>query len=115
MKGGVGCGCGMVKHMQLAWRFCLDRVLGSSMRKRCFTSSFPITYFSLVFFAACLSGTDLLAQSGAGSALRFGSSNALVQVAHDANFNAYPFTISAWFRTANASNIVQGIASKYLD
>ena len=85
------------------------------MRKRCFTSSSPITYPSLVLIAACLSGTDLFAQSGAGSALRFGSSNALVQVAHNANFNSYPFTISAWFRTANASNIVQGIVGKYLD
>src|ERR1035437_6919406 len=105
----------MVKRIQLAWRFCLDRVLGSSMRKRCFIGPFPITYLSLVLFTACLSGTDLLAQSGAGSALRFGSSNALVQVAHNASFNSYPFTISAWFRTANASNIVQGIVSKYLD
>jgi hypothetical protein len=39
----------------------------------------------------------------------------LVQVAHNTNFNGYPFTVSAWFRTTNGAAIVQGIASKYLD
>jgi hypothetical protein len=85
------------------------------MPKRCFIGLFPITYLSLVLVTVCLSGTDLLAQSKAGPALRFGSSSALVQVAHNASFNSFPFTISVWFLTANASNIVQGIVSKYLD
>ena len=65
--------------------------------------------------AGWLDVTSLPAQSGAGTALRFGSSDALVQVAHWTNFNAYPFTVSAWFRTTNSDAVVQGIASKYLD
>ncbi len=65
--------------------------------------------------ASWFSGTGLWAQSGAGSALRFGSTNAWVQVAHNPNFNAYPFTVSAWFRTTNGAAVVQGIVSKYLD
>jgi hypothetical protein len=104
----------MVEHMQLAWRFCRDRVLGSIVRKGCFIGPCPISYFSLVLFAGCLSRPDLLAQSGAGSALRFGSSNALVQVAHNASFNAYPFTISAWVKTSRTALNYDAIVNKYL-
>ena len=67
-----------------------------------------------MLLASAFSATNLLAQA-AGSALRFGGSNALVRVAHTTNFNGYPFTVSAWFRTTNGAAVVQGIASKYLD
>jgi hypothetical protein len=50
-----------------------------------------------------------------GSALRFDGGNSYLSVPHSPAFNSYPFSVTAWFRTSNASNIVQGIASKYLD
>jgi len=55
------------------------------------------------------------ALADAGSALRFDGVNPYVSVPHATNFNSYPFTVTAWFRTANASNVGQGIVSKYLD
>lgn len=58
---------------------------------------------------------EMQAQADAGNALRFGASNAHVTVPHHANLNTYPLTVSAWFRTTNGANIVQGIASKYPD
>ncbi len=48
-----------------------------------------------------------------GSALRFDGVNGYVQVAHNPNLNAYPFTATAWFRTTNSAAAVQGIVSKY--
>jgi hypothetical protein len=47
--------------------------------------------------------------------LHFDGASSYVTVPHNAAFNSYPFTVTAWFRTSNASNIVQGIVGKYLD
>jgi len=85
------------------------------IRRRFFVGLFRITLLSLIVLVSGFNASRLLAQAGAGEALRFGNTNALVQVAHNTNFNGYPFTVSAWFRTTNGANIVQGIASKYLD
>src|ERR1035437_2883138 len=84
-------------------------------RRQCFSWLSRIIAFSMVLLVNGLGATRLYAQAGAGAALRFGSSNALVQVAHNTNFNGYPFTVSTWLRTTNGTSIVQGIASKYLD
>lgn len=50
-----------------------------------------------------------------GSALRFDGVNGYVQVAHNANLNAYPLTATAWFRTTNAASVLQGIVGKCVD
>ncbi len=71
-----------------------------------------------IILALLVSGVvsaSLYAQASAGAGLRFGSTNAFVQVAQNTNFNAYPFTVSAWFRTTNGAGVVQGIVSKYQD
>jgi hypothetical protein len=49
----------------------------------------------------------------ATNCLRFDGSNGSVQVAHNTNLNAYPFTATAWFRTADTVTSLQGIVSKY--
>src|ERR1035437_3260458 len=56
----------------------------------------------------------VVAQADPGSALRFDGVNGYVQVAHNANLNAYPLTVTAWFRTTNSAAAVQGIVSKYM-
>ena len=48
-------------------------------------------------------------------ALKFSGVNDYVQVAHNTNLNAFPFTATAWFRTTNTSPTGQGIVSKYID
>ncbi|MEI2726935.1 MAG: LamG domain-containing protein [Verrucomicrobiota bacterium] len=101
--------------MQLARQMRLGMGGGAAQTKRFFAGSFQIIAISLAVLASWLSAATVFAQVGPGSALRFGSSNALVQIAPNASFNSYPFTVSAWFRTTNGSNIVQGIAGKYLD
>lgn len=101
--------------MQLTEPFWHRRDVVKVKPKRCCFGRFRIISCSLVLFLGGFSATSLHAQPGAGAALRFGNTNALVQVAHNTNFNGYPFTVSAWFRTTNGAAIVQGIASKYLD
>jgi Concanavalin A-like lectin/glucanases superfamily len=54
-------------------------------------------------------------QAAPGSALRFDGVNGYVQVAPNANLNAYPLTATAWFRTTNGAAAVQGIVSKYTE
>ena len=51
----------------------------------------------------------------ATNCLRFDGATGYVQVPHNTNLNAYPFTASAWFRTTNGAAVVQGIVSKYPD
>lgn len=51
----------------------------------------------------------------AANCLKFDGVNGYVQVAHNADLNAYPLTASAWFRTTNTNNVVQGVVSKYAD
>ncbi len=63
---------------------------------------------------ACLSPLINL-HAGPGSALQFDGVNGYVQVAHNANLNAFPFTVTAWIRSTNLSGIGQGIVSKYAD
>ena len=103
--------------MHLTGHFSCGRGGGKSTSTRYLIVSFRILSLSLLLFAGGFSVTNLFAQAAAepGSALRFGNTNALVQVPHNASFNGYPFTVSAWFRTTNGSPVVQGIASKYLD
>jgi hypothetical protein len=47
--------------------------------------------------------------------LQFDGVGAYVQVAHKTNLNAFPLTVTAWFRTTNTANAVSGIVSKYVD
>jgi hypothetical protein len=47
-----------------------------------------------------------------GQALRFDGANDYVTVAHAAPLNAFPLTVSAWFKTASTTGIV-GIVNKY--
>ena len=49
----------------------------------------------------------------AGDALRFDGVNSYVTVTNASDLNSFPFTATAWFRTSNTSNVVQGIVSKY--
>ena len=51
----------------------------------------------------------------AGNALKFDGVNGYAIVPNDTNFNSMPFTATAWFRTTNTQNVVQGIVSKYVD
>ena len=51
----------------------------------------------------------------AGSALKLDGVNDFVTVPHSADLNAYPFTASAWFRTTNGANVVQGLVTKSVD
>ncbi len=61
------------------------------------------------------SSAPLVFNPVAGGALQFDGVNGYVQVAHTNDLNAYPFTATAWFRTTNTANVVQGIVSKYAD
>ena len=63
--------------------------------------------------AAALAPLGALA--GPGSALQFDGLHGYVQVAHNTNLNAFPLTVTAWFRTTNAAAAVSGIVSKYVD
>src|SRR6185369_5115054 len=49
----------------------------------------------------------------ATNALKIDGLNGYVQVTHNTNLNAYPFTATAWFRSTNTVSFVQGIVSKY--
>ena len=53
------------------------------------------------------------------NALKLDGINGYVQVAHANDLNSYPFTTTAWLRTANAATVppgtYQGIVSKYVD
>src|SRR5882757_10653666 len=101
--------------MQLTRQFCLELEVGKVKTKRHFFGSFRIFLLGFESLAILFSFNSLYAQPSAGAALRFGSTNALVQVAHNTNFNSYPFTVTAWFRTTNADNNAQGIVSKYVN
>src|SRR6266550_9578622 len=62
-------------------------------------------------FAGGLSSA--LAQSAAGTALRFDGVDDYVMVPHDAALNAYPLTITAWVKTLHNTNLYEGIVKKY--
>ncbi|MDB6023426.1 MAG: Laminin sub domain 2, partial [Pedosphaera sp.] len=47
--------------------------------------------------------------------MQFDGASSFVQVPNNASLNAYPFTVTAWFRTSSISNLVQGIVDKYID
>jgi len=51
----------------------------------------------------------------AANALKFDGVTGYVQVPHHTNLNAYPLTVTGWFRTTNTVSLVQGIVSKYAD
>ena len=51
----------------------------------------------------------------AGSGLKLDGVNGFVTVSHNADLNAYPFTVSTWFRTTNGANVVQGLVTKSVD
>jgi hypothetical protein len=51
----------------------------------------------------------------ATNCLRFDGVNGYVEVPHHTNLNAFPLTASAWFRTTNTGNVVQGVVSKAAD
>ena len=60
----------------------------------------------------CAAG-NLLA--GSGGALHFNSNSALVSIPHNIALNAYPLTVTAWFRSTANNGSVQVIAAKYKD
>ncbi len=62
----------------------------------------------------CLFASSLVAQVSPGNALHFDGTNGYVSVAHNTAFNAYPLTVTAWFRTTNTT-LTRGIASKIVD
>jgi len=64
--------------------------------------------------AALLPGSKVVGAS-AGYCLRFDGTNGYVSVAHSTALNAYPFTVSAWFRTISTAATAQSLASKYVD
>ena len=64
--------------------------------------------------AALLTGLKAWGAS-AGYCLRFDGTNGYVTVAHNSSLNAYPITVSAWFRTTSTSSVAQSLASKYAD
>lgn len=51
----------------------------------------------------------------AANALTFDGATGYVQVPHHEDLNAYPLTVTGWFRTTNAVSPAQGIVSKYAD
>jgi hypothetical protein len=61
------------------------------------------------------SSAPLVFNQVAGNALKFDGTNGYVQVASTNDLNSYSFTVTAWFRTTNTANVVQGIVSKYAD
>jgi len=50
-----------------------------------------------------------------GTALRFDGVNGYVQVASAPALNAFPLTVTAWFRSTNGTSPVQSLVSKYVD
>lgn len=108
--------CKLVKFMRLALPLFAGDASKGGMPKLILVGLPHSVVCGLIMLAGWCSLLELPAQSGGGNALRFGTTNnALVQVAHNTNFNSYPFTVSAWFRTTNSAAVVQGIASKYFD
>gem|GEM_PF-2133992 len=53
------------------------------------------------------------AQGGPGFALQFNGTNNYVTVPHNAAFNAYPLTITAWVKTSRTAATLDGIVSSY--
>jgi hypothetical protein len=53
--------------------------------------------------------------AGSGAALHFNTSSALASIPHNTALDAYPLTVSAWFRSAANNGAVQVIAAKYVD
>jgi len=54
------------------------------------------------------------AQSGAGYALNFDATDAFVEVAHVAELDAFPLTVTAWLNTTNRQNPSRlGVVNKY--
>src|ERR1039457_217441 len=50
-----------------------------------------------------------------GTALHFNANSALVSIPHNLALNAYPLTVTAWFRSSVNNGAVQVIAAKYID
>ncbi len=61
------------------------------------------------------SSAPLVFNQVAGDALKFDGVNGYVMATNTNDLNSYPFTATAWFRTTNTANFVQGIVSKYAD
>jgi hypothetical protein len=61
------------------------------------------------------SSAPLVFNQVAGNALKFDGANGYVVATNASDLNSYPFTATAWFRTTNTANVVQGIVSKYAD
>ncbi len=61
------------------------------------------------------SSAPLVFNQVAGQALQFDGVNGYAQTANASDLNSYPFTVSAWFRSTNTANVIQGIVSKYAD
>src|ERR1035437_2020539 len=74
------------------------------MKKR-----FEIAWWMVCFCAA----GNLLA--GSGTALHFNQSTELASIPHNLALNAYPLTVTAWFRSTANNGSVQVIAAKYMD
>ena len=61
------------------------------------------------------SSAPLVFHQVAGDALQFDGANGYVTVTNASDLNSFPFTATAWFRTSNTNNVVQGIVSRYAD
>src|ERR1017187_8097872 len=72
-------------------------------------------WWLLIVLALVLVQANVCARAGAGFALHYDGVNGYVQVGHNTNLNAFPFAVTAWFRTTNTANTVSGIVSKYVD
>jgi len=67
-----------------------------------------------VMFSALLLAGAAHAQLLSGSALRFNGTNQYVSIPHNAAYNVFPFTVSAWMRSTSINVSAEGIVSKYV-
>ena len=67
----------------------------------------------MLWLALCLAAFSTAALPG--NALRFNGVNSYASVTNNAALDAYPMTVSAWFRCGTNNGGVQVIAAKYVD
>ena len=73
----------------------------------------PIFLWIAVVWAALIFG--IAAKSDSGTALRFNGLNSVVSISNNASLNAYPLTVSTWFRCQTGTLNQQVLVSKYFN
>ena len=68
---------------------------------------------ALTIAAGLACAIPLECRAAAGAALQFDGATTYVQAANSPALNAFPMTVSAWFRTTNGVASIQGIVGKY--